>query len=675
MAAMPEPSPPPFDFDTLLSLPRLEGLAVSPKGRLVTTVARPHPQRKRFVSALWELDPSGRRPPRRLTRSAAGESAPVFLPDGGLLFTSARPDPDAPADDPRGEAPALWLLPAGGGEPTLLAAPAGGVDDVRVAREAATIVFGANAHVGTDSWEADAEREKERTEAGTSAHLFTTYPIRYWDHYLGPRERHLHAATVTDEASLGAVVDLQPRPGRALDMATFDVTPDGGTAVVGRRRGGAELTAMVYDLVAVEVATRAERVLAAGDAWHSAPACSPDGRWVVCVREDESNPDGPGDRTLWLSSLDGAHGRDLTPGFDRFPMAPVWAPDSSAVYFTADDDGHTLPFRVDLDGALTRLAAQGTFTDLAPAPDGEVVYALRSFVSTPPHPVALAARGDADPAVLADAFPAAAAPGTVHRLTATAPDGSAVRSWLCLPEGASAQRPAPLALLIHGGPVSSWTGWHWRWSPHLFTAAGYAVLLCDPALSTGYGMDTIRRGWGRWGDVVFADLMAAVDDATARPDVDGEQMAALGGSFGGYMANWVAGHTDRFRAIVTHASLWDLEQFHGSTDMGAWWEREFGDPYRHADRYRDNSPSRHIGAIRTPMLVIHGELDYRVPIGEALRLWTDLQRHGVESQFLYFPDEHHWVLRPGNARVWYDTVLAFLDHHTRGAEWRRPTLL
>jgi dipeptidyl aminopeptidase/acylaminoacyl peptidase len=134
----------------------------------------------------------------------------------------------------------------------------------------------------------------------------------------------------------------------------------------------------------------------------------------------------------------------------------------------------------------------------------------------------------------------------------------------------------------------------------------------------------------------------------------------------------VAGHTDRFGCIVTHASIWSLRQFHGTTDHAAWWEREFGDPDSDDHRYLDWSPDRHARRVRTPMLVIHGEHDYRVPIGESLRLWTDLRRHGVDAKFLYFPDEHHWVLKPQNTRVWYQTVLAFLDHHLLGKDWARP---
>jgi len=149
----------------------------------------------------------------------------------------------------------------------------------------------------------------------------------------------------------------------------------------------------------------------------------------------------------------------------------------------------------------------------------------------------------------------------------------------------------------------------------------------------------------------------------------------MGGSYGGYMANWMAGHTDRFKAIVSHAGLWTLDQMFGTTDHPMFWRPQFGDPLTEPEMYEKNSPHRHIGRIRTPMLVIHGNKDYRVPVGEALRLWWDLSRHDAEAKFLYFPDENHWILTPGNARIWYETVFAFLAQHVLGHEWQRPALL
>jgi dipeptidyl aminopeptidase/acylaminoacyl peptidase len=207
-------------------------------------------------------------------------------------------------------------------------------------------------------------------------------------------------------------------------------------------------------------------------------------------------------------------------------------------------------------------------------------------------------------------------------------------------------------------------------------AQGYAVLLPDPALSTGYGQDFIRRGWGRWGAEPFTDLMNLTDAAVARDDVDAGRTAAMGGSFGGYMANWVAGHTDRFRGIVTHASLWAMDQFGPTTDGYDFWRREMT-----AQMALDNSPHRFVQQIRTPMLVIHGDRDYRVPIGEGLRLWAELAEHHSDDdgrmphKFLYFPDENHWVLSPQHARVWYLTVLAFLDHTVHGQDWHTPDIL
>jgi dipeptidyl aminopeptidase/acylaminoacyl peptidase len=672
-----------FAVQDLLALPRLSGLALSPDGsRLVVSVARPDARGKKYFGALYELDPAGGRAPRRLTRSASGESGAAFAPDGSLLFVSSRPDPEADEaeDEAREDKPALWLLPAGGGEARMLAGPPGGVDAVAVSREDGAFVFAAGSHPNTCDWEEDAAREKARKDAGVGAQLFTGYPIRLWDNYLGPRERHLHLAPrPKDDVPAGAGKDLILAPARSLDMATFDLTPNARTVVTSRWRETEDPRERALELIAVDAVSGEERVLAGDDAWYSSPACAPDGRSVVALRRGIPTPDEVADTTLWLVDLQTGEGRDLLKGFDLWPQDLAWAHDSGAVFFTADEDGRTPAFRVDLDTrAATRLTGEGAFDSLCPAPDGRTLYALRSTVAEPPHPVALDARGaDAQPRRLRgfQELDDLALPARIERVTAEADDGIPVTSWLLLPPGASAEAPAPLATFVHGGPVNSWSGWQWRWNPNVFVDSGWAVLLPDPALSTGYGLGYIRRGWGRWGDIVYGDLMSAVDGATARDEIDDQKTVAMGGSFGGYMVNWIAGHTDRFDALVTHASLWDLESFHGTTDLGVWWEREFGDPYAEPARYREHSPHLHVGNIETPMLVVHGELDYRVPIGEALTLWTDLRRHGVPAKFLYFPDENHWVLKPNNARLWYETVIGFIDHHARGREWTQPDLL
>jgi dipeptidyl aminopeptidase/acylaminoacyl peptidase len=628
---------------------------------------------------LWQLDPAGEAAPRRLTRSAKGETGATFLPDGSILFTSARPDPEAKKGEERDDRAALWLLPAGGGEARLLADPPAGVDGVAAARDSGTVILGVGAYPGTETLEEDAEKHKARKEAGVTAQLFESYPIRYWDHYIGPRDRRLYRipAPAADDsrAELELVLD---GTGQHLDEAEFDVTPDGMTLVTSwyTRRGITDLGA---ELIAVDVATGERRTLASeADVGFWSPRCSPDGRSVVCVRAVVGDPDHAEQLTVWLVDLATGDGRDLTPDLDRWPSAPpVWAPDSSAVYFVADENGRAPVFRVDVSsGEVARLSSAGAFSDLCPSPDGTTVYALRTTIGSPPQAVALdTTAADQEPRPIPTPGVPLEIPGRVEELTATASDGTPIHSWLALPSDASETNPAPLVVWIHGGPLASWNSWHWRWNPWLLVERGYAILLPDPALSTGYGQAFVERGRGRWGDEPFTDLMAATDAAVARPDIDETRTAAMGGSFGGYMANWVAGHTDRFRCLVTHASLWALDQFHGTTDHAVWWEREFGNPYVDKARYEAHSPHRAIDRITTPMLVIHGERDHRVPVGEALRLWVDLLRHDVEAKFLYFPDENHWILKPQHARIWYETVLTWLDHHLLGKEWQRPEML
>ncbi|MFH0750598.1 MAG: S9 family peptidase, partial [Chloroflexota bacterium] len=661
-----------FDFDRMLAIPRLSSLRLSPDGnRLVVAVGGPDPEGKNMRSALWQVDPAGVTPPRRLTRSAAGEAGgAAFLPDGSLLFTSSRPDPDAKPDPDR-KVHALWLLPPGGGEARMLAAPEGGVDGLATARHAAVVAFGAGMFPGAADFAADAELGKARKDAGVGALLFEDdYPVRHWDHWLAPRRRRLFAATLAadPEAPLPAPRDVQPD----VETLTFEETgmalsPD-GTTLVAARHDASVLPDIREDLVAFDLATGEARLLTPGDAWYDAPAVSPDGRTVAAIRTTFGSPEEATAVSLVLVDLATGDQRTPAPGLDRWPESPVWAPDGAAVFFTADDDGHHPAYRVDLaDGRVTRLSAASALGDLCPTPDGSALFALGSTIGSPPRIVRLDARmADQVPEVLPNGIAEGGirAPGVVERLTARAADGTEVGGWLVRPAEASAQAKVPLVVWVHGGPLGSWSSWHWRWNPHVLAARGYAVLLPDPALSTGYGQAMVARGWNDWGGTPYEDVTAAVDAALAeRDDLDPARTALMGGSYGGYMANWVAGHTDRYRAIVTHASLWELRGFHGTTDTGAFWEREMGDPYREPERYLRQSPFEHLARIRTPMLVIHGEQDFRVPVSEALRLWTDLRRHGVPAKFLYFPDENHWILKPQNARLWYATVLAFLDEH------------
>ena len=675
-------STPFHDLDGYVDLPRGAGLTLSPDGtRLVTAVQTLNPKRTKWVTALWEVDPAGERPARRLTRSAKGEGGAAFLPDGSLLFSSARPDPDVEDDE---EVSLLWLLPAGGGEARVVASRPGGVDHVEVASSAGTVVLASKTFPSSDSHEAEAAKRKERKEKKVSAILHEQVPVRFWDHDLGPDEPRLFAGTLADAEGPGDepkldLTDLTPEPGRALVEGEYAVSPDGSTVATSwalRERGGLRYALALIDVASGDLTIALDDV----ESEYGGPSFSPDGRSIALVREVRSTPHDPGDRRLCLYSRDDGSVRDLTGDWDHWPASSLeWTPDGSAIVLVADEDGRAPVFRLDVaSGEFTRLTADAfTYSDVQVSPDGRHVYAMRTSYAEPFRPVRLdATTPDQDSEPLPGPSATPDLPGRLEEVETTAADGTRVRSWLALPDDASPTSPAPMLLWIHGGPLGSWNAWSWRWNPWLAVAQGYAVLLPDPALSTGYGLEFIRRGWGNWGDAPYTDLMAATDAAVERADIDETRTAAMGGSFGGYMANWVAGHTDRFKAIVTHASLWALDQFGPTTDAPWYWAREMTPEMQQA-----NSPHLHADAISTPMLVIHGDNDYRVPIGEALRLWSELADRAESAdgemphKFLYFPTENHWILTPQHAKVWYQTVLAFVDHHVLGKDWQTPDLL
>ncbi|GAA1700556.1 S9 family peptidase [Microcella alkalica] len=700
------PSTPFHSLDSYIALPRVEGVALSPDGeRAILTVATLSSDRTRYERALWEVPANGGGAPRRLTRSAKGESGVAFTASGDALFVSSRPDAEADGED---DVAQLWLLPARGGEARPITRLSGGVSGVAATAVASdTVVIAADLLPGSDSLEDDAAALAERKKRKVKAILHESYPVRYWDHDLGPAESHLLAVELdgladalpdraempegaSDAGGDGAAADddaaptpypahlprprdLTPKPGRSADTAGQALTPDGRTlfaAVRLPRRGLAR-----YELVSIDVASGERRtILGEEGVQYEFPTISRDGTRLAYLRVPTSTPAGPTDHELWVSDLDGGNSRRIAADWDRWPAEFLFSADGESLIVAADHDGRGPVFRAPLDGGLVvrlvddRFAYANLSVDAA---SGDVI-ALRSSWQAAPHPVRIDARSGEVTELASPAAPPAPV-GDMVEVETTAEDGACVRGWLLTPEGASAESPAPLLLWIHGGPLNSWNAWSWRWAPQLAVARGYAVLLPDPALSTGYGLDFIARGWNSWGQKPYTDLMAITDAVEQRPEIDETRTAAMGGSFGGYMANWVAGHTDRFRAIVSHASLWALDQFGGTTDNSAYWMSIFD-----AEGLDANSPHHAIDDIVTPMLVIHGDRDYRVPIGESLRLWSELNaRHAEDDgstvhRFLFFPDENHWVLKPQHAIVWYETVFAFLGQHVLGEEWARP---
>ncbi len=665
----------PFDeLDDYIALARLSGLVLSPDGSLLICArAVLDDKSAEYVSSLWEIDPEGRRPARRLTWGSTSESGAAFAFDGDVLFTATRAVPGE--SDPQ---PALWRLPAAGGEAQLLISRPGGVSSVSAAKAAPTFVAQTSVMASAISLDQDDQVRSARKDKKVTAMLHTGYPVRHWDHDLGPDHPHLVVAE-TDSKESVELRDITPTAGAALRETSTTISDDGlfvvTTWTVGDASAARRSTLVRIDTVTGDRVTLVDE--ADADVYN--PVLSPDGTKLAFIRETLTTPESAPRMTLQLYDFGSGAVTGVADGWDRWPTSLAWLPDGSGLVVTADDGGRGPIFTIDLWGQPVRLTADdAAYTDVRVAPDGESIYALRASYEAPPHVVRVdLGSGEITALRGPDALPEL--PGTLTEITARAEDGSTIRSWLALPTGAAPHAPVPLLLWVHGGPLGSWNTWSWRWNPWLLVAKGYAVLLPDPALSTGYGQDFVQRGWGQWGKAPFTDLMAITDAAVAQPEIDPKRTGAMGGSFGGYMANWIAGHTNRFDAIVTHASLWALDQFGPTTDAAWYWQREMS-----PEMAVENSPHLYVADITTPMLVIHGDKDYRVPIGEGLRLWYELLAESglpadddgkTDHRFLYFPDENHWVLKPQHTKIWYEVVTAFLSEHVLGEDVALPEIL
>ena len=686
-----------FTTDLLLALPRLSGLRLAPDGRaLVFVVQRLDVEGKKYVADLHRLEldeTTAGATPQRLTLGDASDGNPRFLPDGSLLFLSARADVDPPKKPEGGDEPTaqVWHLPRSG-EARPITRRALGLDALETGGGA--LVFASFVFPDARGDDDNRARSKARKEAATSMLEWDRMPIRFWDRFHGPRFRHLFVlggaspiagastgasaapfprggGSAGDGGSLGVATeeprDLTPDARLDLDEQAFDVSADGRVAVASilsiDEDGKFHENLRVFDL-----ATGAARALTDEKNSYTAPKLSPDGRTVACLfHRHEPNKQG---RTV-LALVDVATGavRHAAESLDVWPMAPTWSADGARVYFTADERGEVPVFCFEpTSQRVRRVAVGGGYSDVCPSPDGRTLYALFSTWDTPPEVVALDANAtDGAPRVLTKMCApqlAEVALGAVERMTSAGPDGRQTESFLVKPPGAKPGERLPLLLWVHGGPVGAWSNhWHWRWNPHVFAARGWHVLMPNPRISLGYGQPFVEEGFARWGAEPYDDVIAAVDAACARPDVDPARTAAMGGSFGGYMVNWINGSTRRFRAIVTHASLYHLPAFHGTTDCGPEWEREFGNPYTEPEAYERWSPHRLLSQMKTPTLIVHGERDYRVPVSEAYMLFTGLQRHRVPSKLLYFPDENHWILKPPNSRAWHAAIVDWLERH------------
>ncbi|QTE02952.1 alpha/beta hydrolase family protein [Streptomyces cyanogenus] len=656
--------------DLLAAHSRLTGLVLAPDGtRLIASVQSVDEAGTGRVATLWEVDTSGKDESRLLDRSVEGDFDPAFAADGTLLFLSGRESRDVAGQEPGGDS--LWALPESG-EARRIAHHPGGIYAFTAAAKADVVAYTGDLLPDAADIAAYTEFRREREKAMVTAALYEETAAGAWSAALGPEEPHTF---VLGPDGLGVSAGSQGLAG-AGDTA---LSPDGSLVACTRAGTGCAPNTNIVVIADAATGVRRRTFSRPGHQYYH-PAFTADGSALVCQRQREETYDTEWRVTLVAFELDTGEETDLLPEFDNWPwpgrpvLSPV--PGDATLWFTGDERGHCPVFRRDADGTITRLTASGAYTSLCVTPDGTTLYALRSAIDSPPRVARLdAVTPDQQPAFLKAPGDLGSLPGTLTEVHTHADDGFPLRGWLVLPEGSSPERPAPLLVVPHGGPQASWSAWTWSWNPWPFAARGYAVLLPDPALSTGYGRRMQERGRGQYGGQPYRDVVALTDAALARGDLDGTRTALAGWSYGGYLANVAATLTDRFKAIVSAAGMWNLEALQTDTDMRAYFREIFGDPRTQRERYDANSPHLHAARVKTPMLLVHGGKDYRVPMGQALSLHSDLQRLGVPVGLLHFPTEGHTIGAPNHVRIMYETVLNFLDHHVLGMEWRRPAML
>ena len=561
----------------------------------------------------------------------------------------------------------------------------------------------------------NAKKAKEAEDSKVKAIIFDRLLYRHWNAYKRGMRSHIFVVRVLqpDEVIAGAIDD-RPHdltPGD-YDAPVFSLggqddyafSPDGQEICYTSNHDKVEATSTNNDLWIVPVnGGPAKNITADNPASDSTPLYSPDGKYIAY--RAQQRPGYESDRfRLMLYDRKTGEKVDSTEAFDRWVGTFTWAPDSRTIYFSADHKGHSLIYAVDIRPTIgsskgrpafsKRVLVAGYNDDLAVTPDGKTLVFSRMSIAAPNEIYASDAGGDGCPARTGDVDPgkedctlnkdwaitrvnesllSQISMSKIESFFFTGAKGDNVEGFLIRPPNFDANKKYPLKFLIHGGPQGAWgDDWSYRWNPELFAAPtsdgpGYVIIVINFHGSTGYGQKFIDAINGDWGGAPFEDLMKGLDYAEKTyPFIDKDRECALGASYGGYMANWVLGHTNRFKCIVSHDGMFNTVSAWGTTEE-LWfnnWEFK-GTPYTNSEMYEKWSPRNAAKNFKTPTLVIHGQLDYRLDVSEGFQLFTTLQTMGVPSKMLYFPDEGHWVLKPQNSQLWYKTVNDWVDQWTK----------
>jgi dipeptidyl aminopeptidase/acylaminoacyl peptidase len=666
----------PIALDDIFKFKRVSDPQVSPDGRhAVYVVSEVVWDENRTQSDLWLVD-TATGAARALTSTPKNERSPRWSPDGRWIAFESNRSGDTQ----------LWLLPTGGGEARQLTTLATGASGPRWAPTGDRLAFVSEvfpefsalpfAEADAKNKAALAAREKDPVKVRVATQLL----YRHWDSWHDGRRQHVFVVEVKDGAAAGEPRNVTPGENDAVPTSStfsggeeYDFSPDGRllafTAPPLPLREQAWRTN--HDLWLVDLATLERKQLTTNPAADGFPRFSPDGRTLAYRAQARAGFEAD----KWeLRTLDLATGqsRSLTADWDRSADGFVWAPDGSTLYTTAAEAGAEPIFAVSTAARATeprRLATgRGMASALSLTADGGVLAYAFNNATSPADVFALnlAGSGDAAPRALTRANAALTAEldlPALETVTVTGAQGDPVQMWLLKPPGFDPAKRYPLVFWVHGGPQGAFSdAWGYRWNPQLWAARGYVIALPNPRGSTGFGQrftDEISRDWG---GRIFTDLMACLDWLEKQPYIDASRAAAAGASYGGYMMNWFQGHTDRFKALITHCGVYNLESMYGTTEEVWFSEWDHGIPWRDLDQLKW-SPHKYAAKFKTPNLIIHNDLDFRVPLSQGMELFTALQRQGVPSRLVMFPDEGHWVNKPRNSERWHQEVFAWLEEY------------
>jgi dipeptidyl aminopeptidase/acylaminoacyl peptidase len=687
----------PFTFEDLMAFKRISSPTVSPDGKWVLFAAvEVDLKANKRNSHLWVVPLAGG-DARRLTFDPEGETGGRWSPNGGkILFISAR-----------GGSSQVWTQDfdsASGkltGEAKKITSISTEADGAMWFPDGRKILFVSDVYPDCGADACNKAKDEERANSKVKAMVFTRLFYRHWNHYTDFKRSHLFVVS----SSGGVATDItrgdhDVPPFSLGGQDNYAISPDGEEVAFTSNHDEVEATSTNNDIFVVS--TKADPLfaeptkLSVSPGSDSTPVYSPDGHYLAWRMQERAGYESDEFKLVILdrqtysrngitvrpSSPPPAKIVDLTDHWDHWVENIAWSPDSRFIFLTSEDAGEIPIYSISVDskilldvrgfGQLTGRnhrvteVTRGANDDLSVTPDGEALVFTRMSARAPSEVYKLAIGGKQAERLthLNDALLSQVTMQPLESFWFEGAGGTKVQGFLLKPPGFDAQRKYPAKFLIHGGPQGQWGDeWSYRWNPQLLAADGYVVIMINPRGSTGYGQRFIDGINGDWGGKPYVDLMNGLDYAEKTyPFIDKNRECALGASYGGYMINWILGHTNRFKCLVSHDGMFNTESAYGSTEELWFNEWEFkGKPWTDREAYRKWSPHLYASEFKTPTLVIHGQLDYRLDVSEGFQLFTTLQRLNIPSKMLYFPDEGHWVLKPQNSQLWYRTVNSWVD--------------